>query len=344
MNPPQAHARALEIIEAGPLCTVQDLGRIRVAWLGVSPGGAVDAFSARAANRIVGNADDAALVETTLRGATIRTACRAHIAVTGADCELHVAGRRKPLWRCHEVERGHVIVVGPARRGMRSYLAVDGGIAVRRALDGAATDVGAGFGGHQGRVLRSGDRLPVGPRGKGAAGAAAIARTIEGATYLWSGPPVCLRVIVGPHADVVGDAALEELLGRTFRATTRASRQAVRLEGLRLELTRSTDIISAGAVAGCVQIPSDGLPVILLAEHQTTAGYAIAACVIAADVPKAAQLRAGDEVRFARATLAEAGQALAQMVEALVPVEGEVTTPDADGLEARLAPGFFEGA
>jgi UPF0271 protein len=144
-----------------------------------------------------------------------------------------------------------------------------------------------------------------------------------------------LRVIPGPHADHFGADALERLCMRTFTASIRSTRQGMRLEGEPLALERPTDIASAGTSAGCVQIASDGLPVLLLAEHQTTGGYACALCVITADLPRAGQLRPGDLVRFELVTLTDASYALDLTARRL---RGESIQPT-----AKLAEGFFEG-
>ncbi len=123
-------------------------------------------------------------------------------------------------------------------------------------------------------------------------------------------PSAILRVLPGPHRSSLSDRAWQELLARSYGVSSRSTRQGVQLEGDAIELERPTDVISAGAYAGCVQVTSAGLPVILLAEHQTTGGYATAACIIAADTPRAGQLRPGDVVRFALASQADAVHAL----------------------------------
>ena len=333
----------LQVVDGGLLSTVQDLGRNAVGWMGVSPSGAADWFSARAANRLVGNSDRAALLETTLTGATFSLTCDAHVAVTGANASLTIGGAARELWRRHAAREGDRIAIGPARRGVRNYLALTVGLAVPCVLGSASTDVGAGFGGWLGRRLAAGDILPLGE---------AVAQpqdhqpvsfvSTEGADCVLSLGCARVRALVGPHAGMLG-AAVEELFENSYRVSPRSNRQALRLSGQALRLGRATDIISAGAVAGCVQVTTDGLPVVLLSEHQTTGGYASALCVITADLPKVAQLQMGDELRFVPTNFAEAENALHEMMRRLVPAQ-ELGLAARAIQEQRLFQGFFEGA
>lgn len=330
-------SRRFIVVDGGLLTTVQDLGRRDMGAFGVSPSGAADWFSARAANRLVGNEDGAALVETTMNGATLDAAARMTIAVAGADAALWIGGKRRSLWRSHIVEPGDRVIIGPATAGLRSYLAVDGGIDVARVLGSAATDVGGGFGGCK---LAAGDTLsvvadPTAPRAILEFDASAIPEFRQ---------PFVLRALAGPDAAQLGSDVVAELFAAVFRASARSNRQALRLEGATIGGGQS-DAISAGVCAGCVQLPGDGSPIILLAEHQTTGGYPVALCVITADIPVAAQVSPGDEVRFervdragARAALAEAGMRL-RLVRAAV-LKNVATDPDA----GRLGRGFAEGA
>lgn len=333
-----SESRRFMVIDGGLLSTIQDLGRHGVGALGVSPSGAADWYSARAANRLVGNADDCALVETTMNGATFDATARMTIAVTGADAPLWIGGKRRASWCSHSIEAGDRVVIGPAISGLRSYFAVDGGIDVSQVLGSAATDVGGGFGG---RKLSAGDSLHV------TAGSMPESSTLleydRGAIHALR-PPFVLRALVGPDAARLGPAVVDELLGATFRGSTRSNRQGLRLEGATIG-GGASDAISAGVCAGCVQLPGDGSPIVLLAEHQTTGGYPVALCVIAADIPLAAQVRPGDEVRFERVDRAGARAALVQVGERLRSTRAISSSivrraPDAD----RLSRGFTEGS
>jgi antagonist of KipI len=313
-------ARRVRVIAPGVLATVQDCGRREVAHLGVSPSGAADWYSARAANLLVENDPCSALVEITLTGAAFETQSAARVAITGASTPLTVDGRAAATWRSHTVPAGAHVVIGPAERGARSYLAARGGFKVPLVLGSASTDFGSGFGGFNGRALRAGDVLLLGDA------APAPERDLAYAAECiphWTSSTT-LRVVPGPYRCVLPEQALGALAQRTYAISSRSTRQGLQLEGDALELIGPTDIISAGACAGCVQITSAGLPVVLLAEHQTTGGYATVACVTRADLPRAGQLRAQDRVRFEFVTQADAAHALTsvrRLLGAITPAE-----------------------
>lgn len=329
---------ALVVIDSGLLCSVQDLGRHGYAAAGVSPSGAADWFSARAANRLVGNADAAALIETTLSGATFEARSAIRAAVTGADAALTVGGRARSLWRSHDLRPGDRIAIGPARRGLRSYVAIEGGVDVASVMASAATDVGSGFGG---RLLKAGDAVVVIAGSGAGSGSDKSAFAYPKRVLPELSSPVVLRTVRGPHA-AVEKLAGASLIGATYRASNRSSRQGLRLEGEPISLQAGTDIVSAGICAGCVQLGSDGLPTILLSEHQTTGGYAIVLCVITADVPLAAQIRPGGSVRFSLVGYQEAAAALRDVAAALGSL-GPAAANDGYLSDARLSSGFYEG-
>jgi antagonist of KipI len=321
-------ARSLRVDAASMLGTVQDCGRRGVAHLGVSPSGAADWYSSRAANLLVGNHPCAALVEITLTGAAFEARGDIRIALTGAAAPLTIDGKPAEAWRSHDVPAGAHVVIGPAERGARSYLAVAGGLDVPLVLGSASTDLGGGFGGFAGRALRAGDALPLfddasldsGETGTRAAARPPLAYPPECIPH-WTSATT-LRILPGPHARLLPEAAYETLLQQSYGVSSRSTRQGLQLDGVALELDRAMDVASAGVCAGCVQITSAGLPVVLLAEHQTTGGYATVACVTTADLPRAGQLRPGDRVRFEIVTQADAAYALVsmkRMLNACVP-------------------------
>jgi biotin-dependent carboxylase-like uncharacterized protein len=327
--------RALRVLAPGALSTVQDLGRRDVARFGVSPSGAADWYSAGAANLLVGNPANAAHIETTLTGAEFELQCDASIAVTGAVAPLLIDGVPAARWQTHDLRAGAKIEIGAAERGARSYLAIEGGIEVPLVLGSASTDLGAGFGGYRGRALRAGDILSIVARAQNAPTRVPTPLSYAPETIPHWNPSTVLRVLPGPHRSSLSDAAWHELFARSYGVSSRSTRQGLQLEGEPLPLDRPTDVISAGAYAGCVQITSAGLPVILLAEHQTTGGYATAACTIAADVPRAGQLRPGDRVGFTLVSRIDAVHALSRLHQILLSA-----TPAS---AAELGAGFYEG-
>ncbi len=304
---------AVEIVDPGLLATIQDLGRPGVGSLGLSPAGAVDWLSARAANRLVGNSPNAPLIETTMTGISFKALHGTCIAVTGASAMLLIAGGRKALWQSHRVRAGSEVKLSAAERGLRSYVAFWGGIAVPQVLGSASTDTSAGLGG-LGRALARGDALSLQsvevemPEGD---------RTIRASAWPFWHQPATLRVLAGPHGASFPREELDTLCKQGYRVSSRSNRQGLRLEGRPLAGREGFDVLSTGVCAGCVQIAGDGLPIVLLAEHQSTGGYAAPFVVISADIPDAAQLRPGDEVRFAQVTRAEAGIALSEKMHVL---------------------------
>ena len=332
----------LTVVDSGLLSTVQDLGRRGVGALGVSPSGAVDWYAACAANRLVNNDDDAPLVEMTLTGATFVAGGDATFAVTGALAPITVGGVRRHGWRSWRARTGHKFTIGPVERGARCYLAVRGGFEVPRVLGSSATDVVGGFGG---RVLAPGDTLPI-RRAYESDGArdelaeTPMAYAAEAIPLLRA--PFALRVLPGPDAARVGREAVDRLLAGTYRASPRSSRQGLRLDGEPVAAISAGAGVSAGVCAGCVQVSADGLPTVLLAEHQTTGGYPVAWCVVHADLPAAGQIRPGDEVVFTRVDARAARDALARSLALLRKLAPVGVQPEAD--TTRLGRGFFEGS
>ncbi len=307
---------AIEMLEPGILTTVQDNGRRHVGVMGVSPAGWADWFSGRVANRLVGNPQSTAVLEVTLTGCAFRALTDLVVAVTGAAADLTVDGVPKALWRSHVAPRDSVVRIGPAQCGARSYVAVRGGFAVPPILGSCSTDVGCAFGGFEGRSLRRGDRLckvrpePASPK------AVVLRQFSETLRPKWT-HRVGLRVVPGMPW-MPGSVSSTDVMGRltaqTFKVSPVGNRQGVRLEGQPLPGGEAFSVLSTGMSAGCVQMTSEGLPIILLAEHQTTGGYAVPFVVISADLPRCGQLRTGDEVTFRQVTLAQASHALAEVM------------------------------
>ncbi|MCK2217743.1 biotin-dependent carboxyltransferase family protein [Actinomadura sp. ATCC 31491] len=276
----------IEIIVPGPYATVQDLGRPGYAHLGVPRSGAADLESLKLANRLVGNPEGLAGVELTLGSARLRFLRGAWAALAGAPVPVsgpaRGAGMGVPFW----VPAGAELRLGLPARGLRTYLAVRGGIAVEPVLGSRSTDSLSGLGPEP---LRAGARLPVGP----AAGviAADVAPLPE------PGPAV-LRLLPGPRDDWFVPEALEELCASPYAVTQDSNRVGVRLRGPELVRAKDGELPSEGMVTGAVQVPPSGQPIVFLADHPPTGGYPVIGVVRAADLGVAAQLRPGDEVRF----------------------------------------------
>ena len=273
----------IHVLTPGFLTTVQDLGRFGYAQFGISASGAADPLALRAANLLVGNAENAPALEMTLTGGEYLFEGPAVISITGSDFAASV-----PMWRPVGISNSETVTLGAARHGARCYLAVRGGLDVPLVMGSASVHIMTGVGG---RPLRHGDVLPIGGR--------VVRRPRKPARGL----PVhegtaCLRATAGPQAQWFG----EELYGGGYRVKEESNRMGLRLAGAALPAPDG-HMITEGVALGAVQAPPDGQPIILFVEHQTTGGYPKPANVISADFWRLGQLRPRDEVRFERVTM-----------------------------------------
>ncbi|MET8953253.1 5-oxoprolinase subunit C family protein [Streptomyces sp. NPDC004393] len=280
--------RALSVVRAGALTTVQDRGRPGHAHLGVPRSGALDAPAAALVNRLVGNHPEAAVLETTFDGCAVRPRSAVTVAVGGAPCAVTVDGRPAPWGAPVHVPGGALLGLGRARSGVRSYLGVAGGVAVEPVLGSRSTDLLSGLGPPplaDGAVLSLGS--PAGPPAR-----------VD--TVPQPAPPaeLLLRVTPGPRADWFTADAFRTLVTRAYRVSAASNRIGLRTEGPPLERARAEELPSEGMVLGAVQVPPDGRPVVFLADHPTTGGYPVIAVVRAADLAAAAQAAPGIPLRF----------------------------------------------
>lgn len=290
---PAAHAtgEVIRVVRAGMFTTVQDLGRPGQRAAGVPVSGAMDAFALRLANLLVGNPENAAGLEFTLVGPELEFSADTVVAVGGGDFGV-------PLWQPVAVRAGGRLKFGPARSGGRGYLAIAGGIDVAPTLGSRSTYLPAALGGHEGRTLRDGDVLH----------APGLSRHVLGRWHIDErvlpaySPSPTVRVIRGAQADEFGGAFFDT----EFRVSPKSDRMGVRLAGPPLARAGTAELISSTVVAGTVQVPPDGQPIILMADAQTVGGYPQIAHVATVDLPLVAQLRPGDTVRFGELSLAEA--------------------------------------
>ncbi|WP_420160410.1 biotin-dependent carboxyltransferase family protein [Nocardiopsis sp. CNT-189] len=280
---------ALEVLAPGPFATVQDGGRPGRAALGVGASGAADRASYGLANRLLANPEGAPAVEATLGGLELRARGDLWVAVTGAECAVTAGGRGGAMNTVLRLRDGERLRLGTPDRGLRSYVAVRGGVAVRPVLGSCSTDVLAGLGPDP---LAPGDLLPVGPPP-----AAAPVLDAAPAAPVGAGSPE-LRVVLGPRDAWFAPEAVRALLGADFEVTVRSDRVGMRLAGPPLPRAVDGELPSEGMVPGALQVPPDGEPVLFLADHPVTGGYPVIAVVLSADLPAAAQARPGTRLRF----------------------------------------------
>ncbi|MDF5755382.1 biotin-dependent carboxyltransferase family protein [Spongiactinospora sp. TRM90649] len=279
----------IELLSPGPYATVQDLGRPGYAHLGVPRSGAADEPSLRLANRLLGNPESHAAVEVTYGGARLRFTAAAWVAVTGAPCPLRLAGRAADMYAPLWAPAGAELLLGRPARGLRSYVAVRGGVATEPVLGSRSADSLSGLGPPP---LRAGEPLPVGP----VAGLGPI--TVDAAPPLALPAVPVLDVIPGPRDDWFTAEAARRLYGEPYEVSQQSNRVGVRLRGPVLRRAREGEIPSEGMATGAVQVPPDGHPIVFLTDHPPTGGYPVIAVLTARSVALAAQLRPGDLVRF----------------------------------------------
>lgn len=303
----------LTVLRAGPLTSVQDLGRRGQRALGVAPGGALDLCAARVVNLLAGNPPESALFEIALGGVRLRFEDTRRVAWCGGDFEVHIGETRIPGGRPAIVRPGEELRIGGAKSGCRAWLAVGGGIELPTVLGSRSTDLRAGFGGLNGRALRDGDELLLGEAIPPVSEAARVASW--GALPKWSLTPMprpILRVVRGAEWEMFDRKSRHSFLETAFKVGAQADRMGVRLEGAPLTRRTKRELLSEGVAPGTVQVANDGQPILLLGDCQTIGGYPKIAHVISVDLAPAAQLQPSDTVRFEEVNVAEAAALFAE--------------------------------
>lgn len=289
----------VKVHTAGLLTTVQDRGRYGYQRYGMPVSGAMDLFSLELANLLVGNDPGDACLEATISGPELEFTGATWIAITGADMDPHLNNQGIPMNTAVDVRPGDRLGFRGLRSGCRTYIAFAGGITVPPVMGSRSTYLRAGIGGFHGRALMQGDELPLGiplqkPRFK---------KIPEGLIPEYKHEQI-IRVISGPEAHYFEIAGLRSFLSAEYTVTARSDRMGYRLSGEPIEHREGmTNIISAGISLGTVQVPGDGQPIILMADRQTSGGYARIANVITVDLTLLAQMRPGDIIRFSETTL-----------------------------------------
>lgn len=289
----------IEIINAGMLSTVQDLGRFGVMKNGFTQSGVMDAYSMKLANGLCKNDFNAPVIEMTMLGITAKFTDEHIFALSGGhfDTKLNDAPIRTN--KAYRAKEGDVLSIGMAKTGMRCYLAVSGGFDVPLVMGSASTNIKLGIGGFEGRRLKPNDVLKTGT----------VARLPEKLTELCENEyekKVEIRVVLGPQDDMFTETDLAFLTQQEYTVTPELDRMGIRLNGIALKGKDGMDIISDGITFGSVQIPQSGMPIILMADHQTTGGYAKIATVISVDLPKLAQVKPYDKICFKAIDINEA--------------------------------------
>jgi antagonist of KipI len=324
----RAVAEALRVIEAGILTTVQDLGRPGYQKFGIPVSGALDPVALRLANALVGNPPGAAALEVTGGGVTLEALAECVVALAGADLPIFRDDRAVPGFCALRLMPGQRLRLGAPRVGLRTSLAIHGGFAVPPVLGSRSTCLRLGFGGLVGRALKAGDVLTPGA-------ATVDLSSLRGRHLPRSARPVprspwTVRAVPGPQEDALTPESVGTFYGKPYEVTSHADRMGMRLTGPPLRHRRSADILSDAVPLGAVQVPGEGQPIVLLADRQTTGGYAKIATVIGPDVAALAQARPGDTIRFVRVTVEEAQAAAREAAESLARLEAAIAGSGAE--------------
>ena len=287
----------MEILLPGPMTTLQDGGRYGRQKYGIGPSGVMDQKAYEEANYLVGNSGDEAVLEATLMGPTILFHEDCICAVTGADMKPELDGEAVGMNHPMQIRKGQTLRLSMAAEGCRSYLAFAGGIPVPEVMGSRSTNLKCHIGGFEGRKLEKGDILPLSDRMTDTSyfEEKIKDRKVETTPYTHD---ISVRVIPGPQDDYFTRKGWKTFLTTTYTVSVNSDRMGCRLEGETIEAKEGTDIVSDGIVDGSIQVTAGGLPIILLADRQTTGGYAKIATVVSQDLPKLAQVRPGDHITF----------------------------------------------
>lgn len=293
----------MTIVQAGPLTTIQDAGRFGLMEYGIGQSGVMDYRSYRQVNQLVGNDENEAVLEMTLMGSEILFDEETLIAYTGADMQAKLDEVPIERGRAYLIQKGQRLKFGMAKSGVRAYLAIAGEMQVPVIINSKSTNLKCKMGGLDGRKLQNGDELQVQVRKYSKKKTEKLLKKqMEPTDYE---EKKMIRVVLGPQDDCFLEEGIKTFLSEDYIVSMESDRMGIRLEGPKIEGKGKTDIVSDGIVFGSIQITSAGLPIVMMADHQTTGGYAKIATVIKEDLPKLAQARPGDHVVFQKVEIEE---------------------------------------
>ncbi|RXI45223.1 KipI antagonist [Clostridium tetani] len=301
----------INIKKPGLLTLIQDRGRYGYQQFGVPVSGVMDSFSHRVANILLGNNENEATLEITVLGPEIEFMNNSVIAITGGDLSPTLNGEPISMWQSVEVKKGDTLAFTGIKNGCRSYIAFAGGMQVEEVMGSKSTYVKAKIGGLHGDKLKVGDILKIGDlKNK-----SNKYRKLPNEDVPNYSNDLELRVVLGPQEDYFTEKGLDKFLSAEYKVTNECDRMGYRLEGEVIEHINGGDIISDGINFGAIQVPSHGQPIIMMSDRQTAGGYTKIANVISIDLPKIAQAKPGDSIRFKKVTIYEAQKLLKEMEE-----------------------------
>jgi len=309
----------LEVLQPGALTTIQDRGRYGYQQYGVSVSGAMDKFSLRVANLLVGNDGGAAALEITVIGPKLKFLRELQIAITGGDLSPQINAVQAPMWQALDLKGGDVLSFGPPKSGCRAYLAISGGIDIPLIMGSHSTHLLSKLGG-LGRALAKGDVLEV-KESKASCFRLNPAYRFPPDLIPVYGKEWMVRVVPGPQSDYFTHRGIETFLTSEYEITPQADRMGYRLKGPKIKHKLGADILTDATPPGSVQVPGDGMPIILLTDGQTTGGYSKIAVVITIDQDRLGQAKPGDKVRFQKISVVQAQRVLKEQEDQIQKIK-----------------------
>tara|TARA_B100000809_G_scaffold43630_1_gene37840 strand:- start:5255 stop:6181 length:927 start_codon:yes stop_codon:yes gene_type:complete len=290
----------IEVVKPGFFTLIQDAGRFGYQEFGMPISGALDLDSFRLANWLVGNSLKEAVLEVTLTGPVLKFYTDMSIGITGADMQPKLDNAPIEMYKTIPIRKGSVLSFGKLQSGCRAYVSFAGGFSLEKEMGSASTYTYAKLGGVKGRALRKGDTLPF-LRNQGIG-----LKTVPEEFHIQPYRLLSVRIIEGPEASLFLNLELDKFYTNEYVVSSKSNRMGVRLEGVFIKSAPSSEMLSSGVVKGTIQVPSNGQPILLLADAQTTGGYPRIGNVIQADLSLIAQQKPGDRIRFRKISLEEA--------------------------------------
>lgn len=307
----------IEILDGGYFSSIQDLGRVGWGQYGLPRSGAMDEFALRAANRLSGNPDGSAGIEVGLGGIQFQALKNIQIAVCGWGLKVWVNGNEVGLWQSVSLRKGQMVRIDRIGSGIWGVVAIQGGIDVKPIMGSRSTSLVGSFGGWHGRLLKQGDCLPIGHEPKRSD--QVLERILpESELTQYGRDELCLRVVVGPHLDLLGEEVNRQFFQQTYTVFPSSNRTGYRLQGEPITMELKGDMISFGMLQGAIQIPPGGEPIVMMADAPTSGGYPVIAVVIRADLPLLAQAEPlKSRIRFKPVSVKVAREAYIEMLKKL---------------------------
>ena len=322
----------IRVLKAGMLTTVQDLGRNGYQSQGFSVAGVMDVRSFKIANLLLDNPENEAVLEFTLIGPTLQFTSDTIIAITGGDFQPTINGEPAPMYTALYMKRGDILKFGSARTGSRGYIAFSSYLDIPVVMGSRCTNLKSKIGGYKGRKLKDEDY--IGFRIKRRYLPFFLSRKLDLDEF--DEEEVTLRVVMGPQDDMFTKQGIHTLLSETYTVTSDFDRMGCRLEGPFIASKNGSDIISDGIAFGSIQVPTHGKPIILLADRQTTGGYAKIATVATVDIPKLVQRKTDHKILFKAITVEEAQKLYLEEEKQYVAMRSQIHTPFKEVLDCRL--------